>query len=66
MAKIGKFSSGLKGSVKTAGSPYGQSNKGWDARSSMMGSFGGKNEVTMSKGGTATGKEVPVYKGDKV
>jgi hypothetical protein len=36
MAKIGKFSTGLKGSVKDAGSPYGQSNKGWDARSNMM------------------------------
>ncbi len=65
MAKIGKYSS--KMSVpKTAGSPYGQSNKGWGGRSSLMGDFGGKNEVTMSKGGTATGKEVPVYKGDKV
>jgi hypothetical protein len=35
MAKIGKFSTGIKGSPKNAGSPYGMSNKGWDQRKNM-------------------------------
>lgn len=39
MAKIGKFSTGFKGSVKQSPSPYGQSNKGWDGRSNEMSSM---------------------------
>ncbi|MDJ0828132.1 MAG: hypothetical protein QNJ16_21870 [Rhodobacter sp.] len=39
MAKIGKFSTGLKGAAKEAGSPYGQSNKGYEARSNEMGVY---------------------------
>lgn len=39
MAKIGKFSTGFKGSVKPSPSPYGQSNKGWEGRSNEMASM---------------------------
>lgn len=62
MAKLGKFSSGL-GTPKTAGSPYGQSNKGWGGRSKM--SFDSNKAVKMQQGGTAQGGSVPVYEADK-
>lgn len=39
MAKIGKFSTGLKGSPKSATSPYGESNKGLAASKNMMSDF---------------------------
>lgn len=39
MAKIGKFSTGLKGAAKMSGSPYGESNKGYEGRQNMMGAM---------------------------
>lgn len=37
--KIGKYSTGLKGAAKMAGSPYGQSNKGTAAVKNEMAAF---------------------------
>lgn len=36
MAKLGKWSTGLGSGPKMAGNPYGQSNKGYDARQNLM------------------------------
>lgn len=62
MAKLGKYSTGL-GTPKTSPSPYGESNKGWEGRSAL--SFDNNKAVSMKKGGTATGNDVPVYDADK-
>lgn len=60
MAKIGKYSTGLKGDAKVAGSPHGQGNKGHAARKSLMGEMAKSAPISMAKNGTATGKPVPV------
>jgi len=62
MAKIGKYSTGLSGAAKMAGKPYGQSNKGWEARKSLTGEMTKSAPIGMSPRGTATGKPVPVKK----
>jgi len=61
MAKLGKFSTGLGGSVKDAGSPYGESNKGYDARSGLKFEEG----IKMVKGSTAQGNPAPAVTGRK-
>lgn len=62
MNKIGKYSTGMSDKCKAAPSPYGQSNKGTDAKSSLMGEMAKSAPMGMSPKGTATGKPVLVKK----
>ena len=62
MAKIGKYSTGLSGSAKTAPSPYGQSNKGYEAKSSLMGEMAKSAPMGLTRH-TATGNKTLIKKG---
>ena len=58
MAKIGKYSTGLRGNASMSGGDIGQGNKGYGAKRNMMAEMHKHHDMAMTSGPvTATGRK---------